>query len=108
MVSLPGSRFGNGSLRATTLIGQMRNQLKMLRVPAQSVVAQVVHLFLAGDVPKEMGKAHQMSRYSEAIQAHTSVATPSAIARGAPLPNEARTGTTSNDVAQINDGGFGR
>jgi hypothetical protein len=58
MIGFPGSRFGNGSLRTATLIGQMRNQLKMLRVPAQSVVAQVVYLFLAGDVPKEMGEAH--------------------------------------------------
>ena len=66
-MGFPGSSFGKGSLGTTTLIGQMRNQLKVLRVPAQSVVAQVVHLFLAGDVPKEVGKAHQMSRYSEAV-----------------------------------------
>ena len=66
-MGFPGSRFGNGSLGTPTLIGQVGNQLKVLGVPAQPVVAQVIYLFLAGDVPKEMGKAHQMSRYSEAI-----------------------------------------
>lgn len=87
----------------TTLIGDVSDEFQVCRVPAQPVVAQVIHLFLARDVAKKMSEGHQMGGYGEAIQTHASVTTPSATARGAPLPDEARTWATADNKSQIND-----
>ena len=58
----------------------MRDQFQMLRVAAQSLVAQVIHLFLSRYVAEVMGVGHEMCGDSLTIETHATIATTSTIA----------------------------
>ena len=61
----------------------------MSRVTATTVIAEVVDLFLARDIPIEVGVDHQMNGHSLAIEAHPAITTTSAFAGVGAFPQEA-------------------
>lgn len=85
-----GPGIFHGSCCSSSLVLQVRDQLEVERVTAESHVAQMVNLLLAGDVAVVMGVHHQVHSHRLAIQAHAAIATTLAFTGGWSLPDMAQ------------------
>lgn len=71
-----------GSCRSAALVFEVRHQFQMLRIAAQSVVAQMIDLAIAGDVAEVVCVGDEMNSHSVAVQTHSSVAATTSITGG--------------------------
>jgi hypothetical protein len=64
----------------------MCDHFQMLRIAAQALVAQVVDLFLAGDVAEVVGVGHDVDGNGLPIETHAAIPTTSPSPRGRSSP----------------------
>ena len=81
----------------------MRHQFQMLRIAAQSVVAQMIDLAIAGDVAEVVCVGDEMNSHSVAVQTHSSVAATTSITGGWPRPQVARRRLAPNQETHVDD-----
>ena len=76
--ALFNSIFGSLTRSSAALIDEVGDQFQMLRVAAQALVAQVVYLLFAWDVPEIVGVGNEVYGDCLTIKRHAPIATASA------------------------------
>ena len=89
------------------LVLLVRDHLKMIRVTAETIIAQMVDLFLGRYISKIVGENHYMDSYRGPIEGHAAIATGSSIAGGWPLPDMAGARKSIYLITQVDNGKAG-
>jgi hypothetical protein len=81
----------------------MADHLKVLGVPAETLVALVIDLLLGWDVSKEVGIGHDVHGNGDTVEAHPTIATSSTITRGGAGPEVTWGWDAVDDVSRVDD-----
>ena len=92
-----------GTLVSPSLVLLVRHHLKVVRVPAQAVIAQVVDVLLAGDEAVLVGERDDVDSHSLAVETHASIASTFAITGGRSLPDQTKRGLVIEEKTIIHN-----
>jgi hypothetical protein len=83
------------------LILKVSDHFEVIGIAAKAIVAEMVDLFLAGDVAVVVGEHHQMHSHSGVVQAHAAIAATFAVTGMWTCPYPAGTGEIMKQKAHV-------